>query len=136
MILSTVAAVTKLGGAALNIVDQFVEDKDLKQKLAVRQLELMYGLLEKVLNTTTIPWVDATTKLLTALLIFARPIGSFILSCAGVYMHIKGVQLDATVHGAVDMAFPAWGAAREMHKSREEKTKQHAITYNKLPKWD
>lgn len=136
MDIPVISAITKLGGAALNIVDQFVEDKDLKQKLAVRQLELTYGLLEKVINTTTVPWVDASVKLLTASMALARPLGSFFITCAGIYLHYKQIPIDATVHSAMDLAFPAWGGAREVHKSREEKTKRQAISYGNIPKWD
>lgn len=136
MIASSIAAVVKLGGSALGIIDKFVEDKDLKQKLAIRQLELTYGLAEKLINATTVPWVDASVKLLTATMIFARPLGSFALTCAGIYMHFKNIPMDATVHGALDLAFPTWGAAREVHKSREEKTKRQISSYENLAKWD
>lgn len=137
MIPAAIAAITQFGGSALGIINKFVPDKDLQAKLAIRQLELTYELVEKLINTATVPWVDASVKLLTALMVLARPVGSFAMTCAGIYFHYKGIQLDPTVHGAMDMAFPAWGGLREVHKSREEKTKQKAMEYTgNIPKWE
>lgn len=117
-----ISAITTLGGSALKIIDQFVEDKDLKQKLAIRQLELTYGLIEKIINTATVPWVDALVKVLMSLVVLARPIGTFLLTSVALYFYWKGVEVDPTVNAMLAGAFPAWGAAREVGKVREEKT--------------
>ena len=122
--LPVISAITTLGGSVLGIIDKFVLDKDLKQKLAIRQLELMYGLIEKIINTTTIPWVDALVKLLMALVVLARPIGSFIISLWGLGMIGEIGEASETVQNVAISAFPAWGAAREVHKKREEETKR------------
>ena len=124
--LPLISAITTLGGSMLKIVDQFVVDKDLKQKLAIRQLELTYGLIEKIVNTTTVPWVDALVKVLMSFVVLARPLGTFALTVFGLYAYYKGIEIDPTVHATVTAAFPAWGAVREVGKSREEKTKRIA----------
>lgn len=134
-----ISAVTTLGKMGLGIIDQLVEDKDLKQQLAMKQLELTYGLIEKLINTTTIPWVDAFVKLMTGFVVLARPLGSFAMTCAGIYMHLNGVELDPTVHYGLDAAFPAWGLAREAHKKRQadvEKRAAASSAYQALPPWD
>lgn len=127
MHIGTISAITKLGGTALGIVDQFVEDKDLKQKLAIKQLELTYGLIEKILNTATVPWVDAMVKVMSTLVVLSRPIGSFLLTAAGIYMHINNVPLDPAVNYALDAAFPTWMGAREVHKKRETELLHRSI---------
>jgi hypothetical protein len=132
-----ITAVTTLGKMGLGIIDQLVEDKDLKQKLAIKQIELTYGLIEKLINTTTIPWVDAFVKLMTGLIVLARPLGSFVLTCVGIYMHLKGVEIDQAVHYGLDAAFPAWGAAREAHKKREADAQKRGVSaYQGLPPWE
>jgi len=120
-------SVLKMG---MGVLDQFVEDKDLKQQLVIKQLELTYGLIEKIINTTTIPAVDAFVKILMALVVLARPIGSFLISLWGIGVVGDIGDASETVQNAAIAAFPAWGAAREVHKRREEETKRMEMKMN------
>lgn len=126
-IINAVAGVTSKG---LSIIDQFVEDKDLRNELAVKQLELMYGLLEKIINTSTVPQVDALVKLILALIALARPLGALYLTIMGVDMASASIQAGGEVNmveGTLIGAFPTWGVAREADKRQKEVTRQKAI---------
>ena len=126
--ISTLLNAVKSG---FGLLDQVVEDKDLKNKLIAQQLESNNALIGKLIETSTIPWIDGLVKLMYASVVLFRPIGSFLLTCAGVYMHVKGIHLDVPyVHEAMDAAFPTWFGAREVHKQREETTKRKLAASN------
>lgn len=135
--LGAINAVGKIFGGLFGIIDQFVEDKDLKNKLALRQLELMYQLIEKLLESKTIPWVDATVKLMAGSVVLARPLGTFAITCMGIYLHVKGTPIDSdVVQYGMDVAFPAWAGAREVDKSRKFKVANRQLDKEPDSKWD
>lgn len=130
-------AITKLGGGLLGIVDQFVEDKDLKAKLAIRQIELVNELILKLLETKTIPWIDGTVKLMVASVQLARPIGTGLMTAFGIYLHVKGTPIDdQLIQYGMDAAFPTWAGAREIDKSRKNKLANRQLDKEPDSKWD
>lgn len=115
-----IPAIMGIAKAGLGIVDQLVEDKDKKAELGMQWNMALLGAVEKLVSTTTVPWVDATVKLMAASVAMARPIGAFFLT-------LKGIDL-AALDGAVDIVsgglmslFPAWMGARQYDKHAKKK---------------
>lgn len=124
MSLSIIAGLAKSG---LGIIDQLVEDKDKKAEMALQWNMALLGFAEKLINTQTIPWVDAMMKVILALVTLGRPIGSFILTLLGIDMIQAGDE--GVVGTALTAAFPTWMGAREVDKKRKA-----TIEHRKLDK--
>lgn len=115
--------ITAVVNGALSLGDKMIADEDKRVEYAFKTQEITFKLLENIVNMRTIPLVDAFTKLMVASVALARPIGTFALTCAGIYMHIKGVSIPELVHAGMDSAFGVWVGAREVDKSRKHKEK-------------
>jgi len=89
-----------------------ITDKDKKAEFEVRAKEIANELDETLLNTTTTAWADGIVKILLATKVYLRPLGSLLLTAAGAYMHIEGVELHSGLHAVFDGAFPAWMYSR------------------------
>ena len=102
LISAGIGALSKVG----NIVDQAVEDKDLKNQINA-QLELARAeMYMKELDTTTVPWIDGLHKMGRQLLSFVIVIASAVIlyfnpdvsplalavlaGPTGIYNYIKG----------------------------------------------
>lgn len=74
---------TSVVGKSLELADQYIEDKDKKNELAVRLIESA----QKADSVQTVPWVDAVHKMGRQLLWF---------TVIGVYMYckIKSIPID------------------------------------------
>lgn len=115
---------------------EFITDKDKLLELEYKALELSQSLKMSALSQQTVPWVDASVKLL----VFARPLGAAAMTAFGAFAHWKGIDLGSEVlHGMFDGAFPAWGASRHANKNTEvkekERTKQILMQYREEPEW-
>jgi hypothetical protein len=124
MSLPIIAGLAKTG---LGIIDQLVVDKDKKAEMAFEWNKALLAFAERLVTMSTIPWVDATVKLLIALVALARPVGSLYLTLIGVDMVQAGD--DSVVGTALTAAFPTWMGAREVDKKRKA-----AIEHRKLDK--
>lgn len=120
MIRSIVDGVKAITGLA----SEYIEDPDKKIEFEYKAKELETGLLETVLNTTTVPWVDALVKILVTLNSLWRPMVGAMMTAFGAYAHLKGIDMDPAAHVIFDGAFPAWGASRHMNKKQQEDTRR------------
>lgn len=105
------------------VVDQLVEDKDKKNELIVKLAELQNQLSLQLIQTNTVPWVDATVKLLFAfrdiIIPLFRPLIGAALSGYAAYAQANGIPIDPTVQTIFASAFPGWMASRFMEKSKK-----------------
>lgn len=98
-----------------SLASEMITDKDKMAEFEVRAKELVYEADQALLEDSTVPWVDALVKLMLASKQFIRPIGSFFITAAGIYMHYKGVEVDTALHAVIDGAFPGWMYSRHSH---------------------
>jgi hypothetical protein len=110
-----------IGGVFRGIFDlgkEVIQDKDKLAEFNYKLAELEGQLNLRLVETQTVPWIDATVKLLFALNSLWRPLGGAVMTGFGIYAHWKGIPLDPVLHGIFDGAFPAWGVSRHVEKSR------------------
>jgi len=109
------------------IVDQLVVDKDAKLQIQAELRKIELSTMDSVLKTSTVPWVDATVKLLYASVSLFRPVASI-----GVFIYglmnpetfstlseaspIAGDIAAAATFGAA----PAWGVSRHREKAKSK----------------
>lgn len=97
------------------LASEVITDKDKLAEFEVRAKELIHETDRALLQDSTVPWVDALVKLMLTSKQFIRPVGSFCITLAGIYMHYKGIQVDTALHALIDGAFPGWMASRHKH---------------------
>jgi hypothetical protein len=132
----------------IGVIDQAVTDTDLKAKLihgiSVKQMDMTQALITSANTPGYVKFFaamrDFVLPVMREMVSWMRPIGSAALTFAGVYMHVKGIEIDPKFHMIIDSAFPGWMAAREVGKSRDSKerveiSKTSAISkkYNVFP---
>lgn len=110
-IVAAISAIARIG-------DKFIEDKDKRTEFAYKAQELAFKSMEVMLTTKTVPWVDATVKILYALKAFFRPVVGGLMTAFGAWAHVKGMDLGA-LHAVFDGAFPAWGVSRAVEKVKK-----------------
>lgn len=107
----------------LSVIDKSVQDKDLATQLQQRTVEATLQLMEKAVQTETIPWVDAIAKLIvvtaTAFKGLMRPLLGAAMTGAAIYMQVKGIQAPDWLNAVLAAAFPAWMASRHAEKVRK-----------------
>jgi len=108
----------------ISLASEFISDPDKQAKFQLQAVQSRDKLVTHLLDTKTIPWVDATVKLFTALITFARPVGGLMMTAFGMYAHLKGIDMSAMAHTIFDGAFPAWGASRHASKKQAEDTRR------------
>lgn len=117
-------AVTGVFKQIFGVVDQLVEDKDKKNELIVKVAELQHQLSMQLLQTSTVPWVDATVKLLFALrdlvIPMFRPVVSACMAAYVAYAELNGITLSPLVEAAFAGAFPGWIASRWSEKKSKK----------------
>ncbi len=109
----------------LDAAKRFIPDKkqlaEFEHDISTLKLELDKTLL----TTKTVPWVDATIKILYALkeviIPMFRPLGGAAMTAFGMYCHLKGVEIDIGLHAILDGALPAWGLSRHAEKGRKKR---------------
>lgn len=112
--------ITGIVTGLMGLGDKMIEDKDLKREFAFKTQELVFKLLEKLVEIRTVPWVDATVKLLTSLVVLARPIGAFILTLKGIDLFLLTKEVDFASGGLMSL-FPSWMGFRQYDKYRKKK---------------
>ena len=95
-----------------SIASELIVDKDKMAEFELKVKELVYAADKELLQDDTVPWVDALVKILLVSKQFIRPVGSFAMSAAGVYMHVQGIAIEPALHGIIDGAFPGWMYSR------------------------
>lgn len=107
----------------LSTIDKSVQDKDLAAQLQQRTVEATLQLMEKAVQTETVPWVDALAKLIvvtvTAFKGLMRPLLGAAMTGAAIYMQVKGIQAPDWLDAVLAAAFPAWMASRHAEKVRK-----------------
>ena len=105
---------------------ELVVDKDKAMEFETRAREAQLKLLEALAGTTTVPWVDASVKLITALVSLARPLGSVAVFAWGLLhpdqlqrLHELGSMGDMAL-GAIFGSAPAWGLSRHVEKTKNK----------------
>jgi hypothetical protein len=104
----------------ISIVDQLVEDKDKKLDATIKIMELQNALAINLMSQKTVPWVDATVKLLFAfrdvVIPLFRPIVSALLTGYAAYAATHGMTMNPVVEAALASAFPGWIVSRGIEK--------------------
>jgi hypothetical protein len=102
------------------VVDQMVEDKDKAAELKVKLAEMQTQLNSQLLTTQTVPWVDATVKILMAVrdlvIPLFRPVFGAALTGLAVWFEYKGVPINPTLQAIMAAAFPGWMVGRQVKK--------------------
>lgn len=106
-----------------DLISEAIPDPDKRRELEAKLSEARTKVDELIIQTATVPWVDAFVKILYALERFIgslwRPLGAAAMTAFGMYAHYKGITIDPMLHTVLDGAFPAWGASRHMAKARK-----------------
>jgi len=134
MALDPITGVTGLLKSGMGIIDQFVEDKDLKAKLAVDAQKASLDFAGKLISVQTYRWVDALVKLMYAFSFFTkenwRPVISGFTFLYGLFnpealaqLHELGTVGDAGI-AAMFSAFPGWMVSRGAEKKRKAEKKE------------
>lgn len=122
MAIPVVDAVLNVFGSLFGVVDQLVEDKDKKNEIILKMAELQNQLSVQLVQTQTIPWVDATVKLLFAvrdiILPLFRPVIASAMAAYVVYAETNGIILSPMVEAVFAGAFPGWMASRHVSKKK------------------
>jgi hypothetical protein len=117
-----------------NLLDQFIDDGDLRAKLDFEVQKLKFELDKLLLTTTTTPRTDSFVKILLAfrdiILPMLRPLGAAAMTSFAAYCSLEGIELDSGLQAILYGAFPAWGASRHVNKQNEQKTKQYQSKHN------
>jgi len=132
-----IEAVVSIFTNILGIVNKNVEDKDKKNEI-VQQISTSQTELIKVLvQTQTVPWVDALVKLVYA---FAdtldriwRPVGGLLAACFVAYTTLKGIPVNPILDGVLAALFPGWMVSRHMVKVAEVKAQQPTVIVQNNP---
>lgn len=130
-----ISLITGIVGGLVKLGDKMIVDEDKRIEYAYKTQELTFNMLESLVTMRTVPWVDAFVKILSTFVVLARPLGTFAMTCLGIYGHVVGWDIPETVHLMLDGSFPAWGAAREVHKSRKHKEKISKSTIDDDEDW-
>lgn len=124
------------GSKALDVVSEWIEDPDKKLQVMFELTRLEHAFQVELLKQTTNPWVDGSVKFLYALRELARPLGAIAMNIFGGYLIYRGVietdQINdtaAVVGGAMQLALPAWGTSRHLHKAQQEKEETKRVQY-------
>jgi len=116
-ILGIVADVFK---SIFGIVDQVVVDKDKAAELKVQLAQMQSTLNAQLLTTQTVPWVDATVKILMAIrdlvIPMFRPVIGAVFTGLAVWFEYKGIPVNPTLQAIMAAAFPGWMVGRQMKK--------------------
>ena len=136
-------AALPLFGRVFDVIDQLVEDKDLKLQLTKEMRELEISSMETLVKTSTTPWVDALVKLMYASVALVRPLTSVGIFLYGLVFPEKLSALYAidqtlgTVAGAaVFGSAPAWGISRHLEKKKKSVTKSTSTSTGHPPEFD
>ena len=117
-----VNAVVDVFGKIFGVVDQLVEDKDKKNEIVLKLAEMQNQLSLQLVQQQTIPWVDATVKLLFAfrdiIIPMFRPVVATAMTAYVVYAETNGITLSPMVEALFASAFPGWMASRHVNKKK------------------
>lgn len=104
----------------MGVADKLIIDQDKKIEFAYKTQELVFAVINQLIAVKTVPAVDAIVKILMALVVFARPIGSFILTLKGIDMASITGELDVINVGLISL-FPSWMGFRQYDKYKKTK---------------
>ena len=122
MALDPLTAGLNLGSQALGILDQWVEDKDLKAKLAFELTKINNEFLANVYASEAVPgYVKFLHAVRDLIIPMFRPIGGLALTGFAVYATTKGIELPGWLTAIMASAFPGWMVGRQVEKKREGK---------------
>lgn len=102
----------------LKLIGEAVVDKDKRNELTQRALEVNAELTKTIIGTTTVPWIDAIVKLVYALVALATPIGSALAFAFNLYCKYKQIPLDTATEAVTLGGFPAWAGYRRVEKAK------------------
>lgn len=119
-----------LGNNLIGLAREFITDKDKAIEFEYKAKELERQWQTTLVTTKTIPWVDATIKLMYASVAFWRPaVSAFALVWGMVFpekimaLHEMGPAGDAAIV-SIYGSFPGWMMSR--HKEKEKKAELEA----------
>lgn len=134
MAMDPVTAGLDFAGKVTGLFDQWIEDKDLANKLSFEAQKLQNDFNLALVQTQTTPKTDAIVKILftikDVIIPLLRPLGSAIMTGFGMYCHYKGIQIDGGMHAVLDATFPGWMASRHVEKSRKDNLKAKTNTWD------
>jgi len=114
LLTSFLPSLFKVGG-------KMIEDKDKKNEYAFKVLEMSNTVIMKLVETKTVPWVDALVKLAYAGDAIVKSLFTPVLTAVafsfGLYFQLAGVEVSAGVEAVLFGSFPAWRVARQKEKN-------------------
>jgi len=104
-----------------NIGGKMIEDKDKKNEYAFKVLEMSNQVILALVNTKTVPWVDALVKLSYAGDAIIKSLFTPVLTAVGfgfgLYFELNHIEVSTTVEMILFGSFPAWRVARQKEKN-------------------
>lgn len=106
-----------------DLASELITDKDKLAEFNLEGMKIQSSIQLALIKQKTVPWVDATVKLMYALndLIKSnyRPIGGLAMTAFAAYCQIKNISLDPNLKVIFGSAFPAWGVSRHVEKVKK-----------------
>lgn len=116
-----------LGSKALGILDQWVEDKDLRATLAFELTKINNEFLSNVYASEAVPgYVKFLHAVRDLIIPMFRPIGGLALTGFAVYATTKGIELPGWLTAVLAASFPGWMVGRQVEKKRDGKAVRKA----------
>jgi len=110
----------------LGLGGKMIEDKDKKTEYAFKSLELTNKVIMALINTKTIPWVDALVKLAYAgdaiIKSLFTPVLTAIAFGFGLYFELNSIEISTGVEAILFGSFPSWRIARQKEKNAKMET--------------
>jgi hypothetical protein len=112
----------KFGTSIVDVIDQYVEDKDLATKLKFAIAEKQIDFSMQIQASEHVPtFVKLMYAVRDVLIPMFRPLGTFALTAFAAYAATNDITLDPVLQAALAAAFPGWVASRHVEKSTKTK---------------
>lgn len=116
-----ISLLTSFLPSLFSIGGKMIEDKDKKNEYAFKVLEMANTVIIALINTKTVPWVDALVKLAYAGDAIVKSLFTPILTAVafgfGLFFELTGIEVSAGVEAVLFGSFPAWRMARQKEKN-------------------
>ena len=116
-----ISLLTSFLPSLFNVGGKMIEDKDKKNEYAFKVLEMANQVVIALINTKTVPWVDALVKLAYAGDAIIKSLFTPILTAVGfgfgIYFELNNIEVSATTEVILFGSFPAWRVARQKEKN-------------------
>lgn len=126
MAFDPITAVADVFSSLIGLGKTYIDDKTKAAEFAQKVTELQIGFSTTLIETHTVPWVDALCKLLYVAKEFWRPVASTVLFFYGMThpevlktMHNDLGSMGDVGIGGIFGSLPAWGVSRHIIESKK-----------------